>query len=82
MVDVGAKEKPLFELANFVAIFEKRSYKATKKRQSSTNKGNKSESNDDRGIAWGVLEDVVDLGLLAVSRNLRSGDRYIGIALN
>lgn len=82
VVHVGAEEKPLFELASDAALRWRSSYQAAEERQRSANKGDKSQGNDNGRAARGILEDVVDLGLLAVSRKVHGGDGHIGVARN
>ena len=60
----------------------KRTYQATQDRQRSTNQSHECKCDNNGRVGQGILEGVVDLGLLAVSRELGGRYRHVGVAID
>lgn len=66
----------------FNRLYQRRTYQATQDRQRSTNKSHECKCDNNGRVGRGILEDVVDLGLLAVSRELGGRYRHVGVAID
>ena len=83
MVDVGTEEEPLEQsISNVVGRVRRLTYQASKRGNSSADHGHKCQGDDNRWARRRILEDMVDLRLLAISLSFNGRDGLFGVTIN